>query len=156
MCRTSSRDVLDEPTSLSSSPTRRSISAMVLVSGLLSSFLAVWSFVVLTVCSSSRSRSSPRTAPTSLALPSFPFRILSNLPLTSTSPRISSPGSTLSTSRSLAIFGFDGSASSASKAASSVCKDRSLAERDNERVFVGSLYDESSSGGYVKYVRCRS
>jgi len=158
---TSSKEVLDEPTRFSNSPIRRSMSTIVCISDLLGrvSSGSTTPEIPCVFLISFEVTAKSRTAPTSFALPSFPFLILSSLLRTSTSPLISSPGSTFSSSRSFCINGFEGSANSVSRAASSIW--RSLRRCDNGIVRVipeGSFGDDPrvGDGGYSYCVRVRA
>lgn len=125
--RTSSSAVLEDPINFSSSPTRLSISAMSLTSAFLggsvclgagSDFSGSFASDALMISTSSVS-DSPRTTLTSLLRPSRALLIFSIRRLTSTMPRISSPGSAWPVSFSLRRSGFVGSDSSSSSAATS-------------------------------------
>lgn len=158
---TSSKDVLDEPTRFSNSPIRRSMSTIVRISDLLgmASAASTTAEISCVLLISLEVTPESRTTPTSFALPSFPFLILSSLLRTSTSPLISSPGSTFSSSRSFCINGFEGSANSFSRAASSIW--RALRRCDNGTVPVileGSIGDDPrvGDGGYSYCVRVRA
>lgn len=156
--RTSSSDVLAEPTTFSSSPTRRSISAVSLA---VSNDLWGWSpfllrpppFVSGTVSAGRSTGCGSCSTPwTSRTRPSWPTENFASRVLTSTRPLRRSPGSTWPCSRSRASSGLAGSASSVSREASSDCSNFKRSARDGGCVGVG---DGVREGGYAYKDRSR-
>jgi hypothetical protein len=156
--RTSSSDVLAEPTSFSSSPTRRSISAMslagsgALCEALASSPSAFASFSGAISAAWSAGGGSLSTSWTSRARPSCPAENFASRALTSTRPLRRSPGSTWPCSRSRTRSGLAGSASSDSREVSSDCSSFKRRAREGGCVGVG---DGVREGGYLYKDRSR-
>ena len=150
--------MLAEPTSFSSSPTRRSISATFLAgSGALcevfaSSLSALASFSGAVSAAWSSGSGTRSTSWTSRARPSCPVENFAKRALMSTRPLRRSPGSTWPCSRSRARSGLAGSASSDSREVSSDCSIFKRRAREGACVGVG---DGVREGGYLYRDRSR-